>query len=298
MLNPSFPKSSITFNDKSYVAPKGIAEQTLEGNMSIDDGDELRLQDVYGEEIWLKLQKAGISPNSFTSLSVLEVCGGGGFLTYHLLKRAIPLKLTVNDISPNELIKSKHLLSTHFPMVPIEFILGDMHQAIFDQKFDLIIGNSFLHHFHDVPGIFSRFFSLLNEGGSFISLHEPTPMSTVVESAKILAYPVAIFAPGFVNEIARYKFKGAPSNTDIWMFEPSGLKKIAESSGFKVVRLYPWHLLRSLVAQKFNLHLSVEKSNLNNREVGLLRHAFKLDSILNRFLPNRFFGSFCIVCKK
>lgn len=46
--------------------------------MVFDAGEEFRLQAVYGDEIWLKLTRAGMKPADFRSLSVLEVCGGGG----------------------------------------------------------------------------------------------------------------------------------------------------------------------------------------------------------------------------
>jgi ubiquinone/menaquinone biosynthesis C-methylase UbiE len=76
-----------------------MSKNNVLGNLNSDAGSELRLQSVYGDEIWLKLQRAGFSPNQFDTLNILEPCAGTGFLTYHLLKRCSPKSLTVNDIS-------------------------------------------------------------------------------------------------------------------------------------------------------------------------------------------------------
>jgi ubiquinone/menaquinone biosynthesis C-methylase UbiE len=101
----------------------------------------------------------------------------------------------------------------------ISWVEGDMHKINFNQNFDLIIGNSFLHHFHNVGKVLSHFASLLNIGGRFISLHEPTTIASLVESGKLLRYPLAIIFPELINDVIRYKYKGEPDSTDIWMFE-------------------------------------------------------------------------------
>lgn len=298
MLNPSFPKLVNISIGASYVAPENVANCIISGNESFDSGNEYRLQSVYSEEIWLKLERAGLTPPMIQQLSVLEVCAGTGFLTFHLLSRCLPKSLTINDISDTEIMMAQELVHKNYSNLAIDWVLGDIHTVEFDCKFDMIIGNSFIHHFHNVPQVLSRFSSLLNPGGKFISLHEPTPMSTVVEGAKILAYPVAVIAPGFVNDIARTRYQGYPSATDLWMFEPEKLKRVAIQAGFSSVDIHPWHLIRPIVAQRNGLHLSANKPRLSDKETRTLRQAIKIDSCLNRILPQRFFGSFCLVCQK
>lgn len=298
MLNPTFPKSASRCVGSNYVAPDSIALSTLHGNESFNTGKEYRLQSVYGDEIWLKLARAGLTPPVLKELSVLEVCAGTGFLTFHLLSKCAPKNLTVNDISPSELDAAKKLVATIHPNTAVDWVLGDMHMVTFDRKFDVIIGNSFIHHFHNVPEVLSRFHHLLTDKGIFISLHEPTPMSTVVEGAKMLLYPLAVVAPGLVNDIARARHQGEPSLTDLWMFQSSKLKRVAEQAGFTSVDTFPWHLLRTIVTQKKGLHLSANKPRLSDDEVLVLRKAIDQDALLNRILPERFFGSISLVCRK
>lgn len=298
MLNPTFPKSASGCVGSNYVASNNIALSTLHGNESFDTGKEYRLQSVYGDEIWLKLARAGFTPPVLKELSVLEVCAGTGFLTFHLLSKCAPKSLTVNDISSSELDAARRLVTATYPNTPVDWVLGDMHTVEFGRKFDLIIGNSFIHHFHNVPQVLSRIQTLLTDRGVFISLHEPTPMSTVVEGAKALTYPLAVAAPGLVNDIARARYRGEPSSTDLWMFEPEKLKRVAERAGFTSVDIFPWHLLRTIVAQKKGLHLSANKPRLSDDEVLVLRKAIDKDAFLSRILPQRFFGSICLVCRK
>jgi ubiquinone/menaquinone biosynthesis C-methylase UbiE len=208
------------------------------------------------------------------------------------------MNLTVNDISQYEILSSQNLIGKEFPGLAVKYVEGDLHTVDFRENFDLIIGNSFLHHFYNLPLALKRFQELLKPGGKFISLHEPTPMATVVEAGKLLAYPLAVVSPGLVNEIARERHKGPSSNTDLWLFNPTELKKISLNAGFKTSVTYPWHLFRSFVSAKMKLHLSENKPKLSKIEATILSIAITVDSFVNRFIPDRFFGSVCIVCTK
>ena len=282
-----------------YVAPPEIASRTLAGNESFDTGGvEHRLQAVFGEEIWLKLNRAGLTPEVFQGKDVLEVCAGTGFLTYHLLQRCRPRHLTVNDISEIELNLARQFISRSYSDAHVDWVLGDMHAVDFGRQFDVIIGNSFIHHFHDVPKVLARFANMLKRGGVFISLHEPTPMSTVVEGAKAAVWPLAVVAPAFVNDIARSRYKGKPSTTDLWMFEAEKIKQVARQAGFTKVDTTPWGLLRAIVTQRHGLHLSDSKPSLSVDEERRLQRAIRADAFLNRLLPQRCFGSICLICRR
>lgn len=297
MLNPSFPQSFCDNIRSDYVASENIVNRIVQGNQSFDTGMETRLHAAYGEELWLKLERAGITPESLNGRTALEVCAGTGFLTFHLLERASP-HLTVNDISANEMASARKLIEARHPSKAVKWILGDMHTVDFERKFDVIIGNSFIHHFYNVPHVLARFSELLNPGGVFITLHEPTPMSTVVEGAKLLAWPLAVLAPKLVNDIARCRYKGDPSPSDLWMFEEKPLARIAKDAGFKSMDTYAWGLVRPMVVQRHGLHTSVKKPELSESEIQRFREAIKADALLNRYLPKRCFGSLCIVCRK
>lgn len=297
MLNPSFSKAMQKSIVTPYLAPPAITNRTIEGNEAFSTGKEYRLQAVYGEEIWLKLERAGLAPDMFNNADVLEVCAGTGFLTFHLLQRCHPKQLIVNDISANELRVARQSIEAFYPVAAVDWVLGDIHTYDFGRRFDVIIGNSFIHHFYDVPKVLARIAVMLNRGGVFISLHEPTPMSIVVQGAKIAAWPLGVMAPGFVTAIARARHKGKPSSTDLWMFEADKIKQVALQAGFTKAITLPYGLLRPIVVQRHNMHLSERKPALSEGEEGRLRRAIRLDARLNRYLPQRCFGSLCLVCK-
>ncbi|WP_443643422.1 class I SAM-dependent methyltransferase [Candidatus Levibacter sp. Uisw_134_01] len=297
MLNISFSNVLQKSISEHYVAPSEIAQHIIKGNKANDTGLEFRTQSVFGEEIWIKLERAGLSPKVFNEAEVLEVCAGTGFLTYHLLKRCQPKKIIVNDISLTELKLAEELIVGNYPDKKINWLQGDMHNLDFNNRFNIIIGNSFLHHFHNVPKVLSRVAAMLKSGGTFISLHEPSIMATVVESRKWGIWPLAIFSIKLVNEIARHRYKGEPSPTDLWLFEASKIKMVALQAGFKKVTTIPWGLIRPIIVQQGNLNLSKSKPILTANEVKKMEHAIKADAFLNKFLPQRSFGSICLICQ-
>lgn len=298
MLNPTFPKALQRSVKHAYVAPADIVELTVQGNTQMDTGAEHRLQQAYGDELWLKLERAGLSPVSLSGKDVLEVCAGTGFLTYHLLQRCQPARLTVNDISATELDGARALITNAYPAAQVEWALGDMHALELGRRFDVIIGNSFIHHFHDVPRVLSRLSDMLNPGGMFISLHEPTPMSAVVEGGKVAVWPLAVIAPELVIDIARYRYKGPPSETDVWMFESDKIERVAMEAGFGKATTIAWGLARPIVVYRGGLHLGIGKPALSPAEEQSFKRAVRFDAFLNRFLPQRCFGSLTLVCRR
>ena len=298
MLNPTYPKAYKKKEISPYNIKDSILKKNIIANTNSNTGPELRLQEVYGYEIWLKLQRAGFGPEKFNSLNILEPCAGTGFLFYHLLKRCRPKSLIANDISVQELERSKKLLSNNKLGNNIKYVVGDMNSINFDQNIDLIIGNSFLHHFNNVGKILTNFANLLSRGGTFISLHEPTEIASVVESVILHRYPIAVMFPELINDIIRYRYKGKVDDTDIWMFNKKKLSKLVLNSGFSKVKIYHWNLLRQIYVAKKSLHLNKKKPALLDNEVKGLKRAIYIDSCLNKLLPSKFFSSLMIVCEK
>lgn len=123
-------------------------------------------------------------------------------------------------------------------------------------------------------------------------------MSTFVESGKVAAWLLTVLAPGFINDLARARYKGWPSATDLWMSEAEKIKQVAQQAGFVEVVTIPWGLVRPIVVQRRCLHLSERKPALSVDEVRRLRRAIRADALLNRVLPQRCFGSICLCCRR
>jgi cyclopropane fatty-acyl-phospholipid synthase-like methyltransferase len=106
-------------------------------------------------------------------LTVLDVGVGSGLdLSYFAQKNMTTYGIDVSD----EMVKVAKQASPSST-----FFVGNFVTHQFDQKFDVIFAQSFIHLFrkHEVPTIFSKFFSLLREGRGFI--HFSTTVHDVSE---------------------------------------------------------------------------------------------------------------------
>lgn len=296
MLNPSFKYKHKRLVKTPYRIDGELADQFVTGNRDFDTGPEYRIQEMYTSEIWSKLERLGLHASDLSDLDVLEVCGGTGFLTYHLLKRASPRSLMVNEISINEINEAKNCVDQLGYRKKIVWNAGDLYDL--EGRFDLVIGNSFLHHFADVPRALAHIANLTKPGGTFITVHEPTPMSTVVESAKLFAVPLMAAFPALFTDLIRLRHKTGVSPTDIWMFEKKKIADVAIASGFTELSAVGWHLCRAITVQQINAHLSSRKTKNSEVEIRKISRSIQLDSKLNRLLPSAFFGSLAIRCKR
>ena len=297
-LNQTFSLDYLNKIISPYVLSIDLATSIVAGNSNINSGVELRLDDIYCEELWLKLNRLGVGKDSFLDSHVLEVCSGSGFLAFHLLNRTAFNSLTLNDVSANELDAAKNLLNSAHPNQSINYILGDMHVLNLEEKFDIIIGNSFLHHFYDVPKVLQSIEAMLKPDGIFISLHEPTRMSLVVESGKWYLWPFAIFFPQFILELARFFYKGIRGDVDVWLFDTSELAALGVNAGFLKVKQIPWGLLRPLIVRIFNINLDANYKTLTSTHNFLLKTAIHFDSKLNKLLSPKCFGSTSVLFSK
>lgn len=300
MLNPAFPREMARFDTSTYVLPPPLVSTVVATNRAMDVGAEYRLQPVYGAEIRKKLRRLGVTRKKIENSEVLEVCCGGGFLTYHLLHYAHPRTLVLNDISAAEIDSVHALLARHFPAFQrVETLIGDINAIAVSRSFDVIIGNSFLHHIYDVPSFLGRVRAKLKPGGIFVSLHEPTPAALAVEGGDLKSLIAFRRNMSALVEAARFGGPGLQpgGGADVWIFDPDRLADVLKKAGFAQVSIQPWHLLRSLFIARRGAHLSAARPKLSPFEVLGLHLAFRADRILSAVLPASYFGSIAILAR-
>lgn len=301
MLNAAFSKK-LDLESKNYVLPQEIVSRlVISLNQSFDSGPELRLQKIYGDELWLKIKSLGIGNFDWNNKDVLDIATGTGLLSYHLLSLAQPRSLTLMDVSQNEINEAKKLLGKFSVKSPINFVVGDATKTDFvENSFDVIIGNSFLHHFYDLPAALKEFKRILKPGGLFITLHEPTIASLALESRNPKNTILYILKGDDYINYFRYKKDGmAPGQGgDVWMFKEKELKDLFNNIGFFNIKIVNWHCFRPKLVAIFGLHLGKKKIKLNSIERFLFKMAIYIDFILNKFLPSKFFGSVALLAQK
>jgi demethylmenaquinone methyltransferase/2-methoxy-6-polyprenyl-1,4-benzoquinol methylase len=299
MLNQFFPRTLVTAETKGYALPRQVVEQIHRANaLSNSNGPELRLQDVYGDELWMKMQSLGLGPSWWSGKTVLDVCCGTGFLSYHMLARAKPAHLTLLDISEKEIAEAEKLIPSKYRDQALKFICTSaLDSRCPPASFDVVIGNSFLHHFPDVGFALGEFARIVRPGGLFVSLHEPKAAAIAFESrnpANWLSY--VRYGTAFIDGL-RSEESVLPA-TDVWLFDEDELRSLLGDAGFERVRMEQWHFFRPLLVATAALHLNAKRPRLGLLGRGLLRAAVRADALVRGLMPRRYLASLSFSAQK
>jgi len=299
MLSPCFPKGLATDETRRYVLPHEVVQQIYGKNAGFCTGSELRLQQVYGEEIWLKMESLGVGPRWWSGKAVLDICCGTGFLSYHLLARATPAHLTLLDISQSEIEEARRLISRNHHHHRVDYECINVTKAALPSgSFDVVVGNSFLHHFPDVAVALRQIARLLRPGGTFVALHEPKPAAVAFESRNPLTWlSYGMHGDSFVDRLRGVGDSlPAGQGSDVWLFSEDDLRSLLDQAGFVQTRIEHWHFLRPILATTAGLHLDRHRRPcLGTLGHALLRTAVGADSLLRKVLPARFFSSLAVL---
>jgi 2-polyprenyl-3-methyl-5-hydroxy-6-metoxy-1,4-benzoquinol methylase len=300
VLNLGF---SVTAEDdcgSGYVLSDELASAVVAANREHAGGRELRTQAAYGNELWFRLRELGASRLAWGEMTVLDACCGSGFLSYHLLARAHPRELTLLDVSPEEVMEAELLVNNpaNGGLQNIVAVCADLAEVRLRSKhYDVVVGNSFLHHFPDVPTVLATIRQLVRPGGVLVGLHEPTPAAVPLESGD-LRHVIAYFLLGS-RYLRRMRYRGPGlvrvGTTDVWMFKPDDLRRLLVDAGFEEVRVLPRYLLRPFVVAALGLHLSEQRPCLSRFQSALLSATVTIDAVLRRILPARAFGGLSFV---
>lgn len=295
MLNQAFPPAAVQATGSGYVLPAALAAAALAANESFTVGAELRLHPVYGDELWRKLRSLGLGERfDWAGSDVIDVSAGGGLLSYHLLQRVTPRTLTLLDISDGEVEAARALLEAQPTACPITYVTADATRTgLPDARFDVVLGNSFLHHFPDLPAALRELRRLVRPGGSFATLHEPTPAAPALETGSRRETLRMVLQGDRYAERQRYRGEGiAPGGgADIWLLPARDLRRLLLGADFTRVTVQPWHLVRPYATARRGLHLTSARPTLTEAEAAVLRRASAVDAVTRHLLPARLFGS-------
>jgi SAM-dependent methyltransferase len=292
VLNPGFSAEADRLHGSTYILPTELAGEIVDSNSDFATGPELRRQRVYGDELWGRLDALGLGHVPWSRLDVLDACCGTGFLSYHLLQRSAPRSLTLLDVSPIEVEAARTLVAGMAPGIDLEVRCADLAESEAIGAFDVVIGNSFLHHFPDVPQTLATVRHLVRPGGRLVGLHEPAVGALAWEAGGVRAPLGLLFARERWVRRMRYAGDGSvrPGTTDVWIFAADDLRGLLERAGFVDVVVEPRYLIRPYVVALLGLHLRPGRERLSRVEQVLLRTSLRIDAALREVLPERVFG--------
>lgn len=303
MINTAFPEKIIkqyNLEGEQYILPLALQQQIARQNQETPTVPETRLEDVYTEELWSKIDSTPAGSLDWSQLVVLDVAAGRGFLSFHLLKKVRPKKLYLADISPAAIAESKTLLQKYYPDLEVEFLCQDVLQSELPAaSFDVIIGNSFVHHFYDLPHAFQQFYRLLKSGGTFISLHEPMPMAVAIESGSWLRlFYASVRGNAYIKDFRRLKGNfslSANLGGDVWLLTEHDTTTLLHNAGFQNIFLYANNFWRAFIATRRRLNI---KDNISFSDEALMRRLNRRDQKWRHFWPKSKLSSLTIFAQK
>lgn len=290
MLNPAFPQKYLK-DCSGYQAQGELANIVLTANAEIATHPECRLQSIYTHELVRKFASIGIDMGKLNGLKILDLCCGTGFLSFHILKKSPHAQIRLIDISQIELFFAKKLLKNYFPKASVEFLSIDADSLDMENHFDIIVGNSYLHHFIDPTESIRNISHSLKPGGIFVTLHEPLVTALGWESGSLALAARLFLQPQKTIERLRHIGNSPKTAQDVWVFTHKDLWNIFAQSGLVDIRSSPWGMFRPLIAAKYKLQLSPSKSKLNVKERMMLQSGIQIDTILSRCCSREMFGS-------
>lgn len=231
MLQP-YIRNHVSFLDTaSYIVQLRDAVASDANRKFVESGDsEYEWIGSYWDALFrAKFSRFGVSP--LREWSVLDICCGQGHLG-SFVAREYGSRVTYGDLSANQIRRLREKLN--FSGEGGQIVVADVLDLPFESgHYDLVVGNSFLHHVSDVPRAFSEFRRVLKANGLLVLFHEPTETAPLWESFPISLYKDTNLVSG--------------NFTDLWMFTASDLRRLAFSAGFTDVRLYSSGMLSAVL---------------------------------------------------
>jgi ubiquinone/menaquinone biosynthesis C-methylase UbiE len=233
MLSPFLKRVLSGYNEHRYCIAEGDYANILEANSHFEETNRLDLYAPAASEkqIALTLKAANISiPKAGR---IVDLCCGTGYVARSLLSMNVVSSMIGIDLSEAQLdllrqaVEKKPALQGR-----LSLLRGNALSLPFeDSSVDMIIGNSFLHHFPDVGAALIEAGRVLRPNGQFVVLHEPSISATFYES-----FPLSLFKDVVVENY-----------TDLWQFEPDELTRLLYDAGFSKVDILTTGALSSVL---------------------------------------------------
>lgn len=219
-----YPRRLLTkYNESEYRVDRDHYEECIDANavMAEPQRIDLKILDASKARMNTVLKASGISLS--LESDILDVCCGTGFICRNLAKLGRVNRVYALDLSDAQVHLLKDACNRDASCrEKIAVMQGNVLFLPFaDERFDVVMGNSFLHHIPDVQAALKEIRRVLKPGGTLVMTHEPTVWANFWES-----FPVSLYKPIC-----------PPNLTDLWMFTKGDICRLLENNGFKVLKI-------------------------------------------------------------
>ncbi len=211
----------------------------------------------------------------------IDVCCGTGFLARELSRRGVVEQCIAIDINKDAITELQKKVDND-PTSSVVPLQANFLTVSLDERVDLIIGNSFLHHFPNNPAFLTKCRELLKPEGVLYLCHEPTMLNDPLEN------------PLFYLARLLGRNSGFPL-TDIWQYSKKSMIRLLNEAGFKNVEIHGFCLFWGplnwllLTVWKRLLHLEISEKGWE-----FLFRMMVWERKFFSFLPADCFSSFCV----
>ena len=288
MLNSYLHKYADSLDAVNYrVCLKKRMDYTA--NQSFLDGDYWSTG--WFAEFWPRFFHAKLKPIGLRiapGARVLDCCCGQGYLG-NFFERRFGAQVIFFDLSQAQLyalLKRRQLAFKNKATACTADLLSLPFQS---HCFDWVVGNSFLHHLHDVPAALIEIYRILKQGGTVIFFHEPSTTSIFWDS-----FPLSLLKNTTPTE-------DQVGFTDLWMFTPDDLWRLIQQAGFVNIKVLGTGILSAVFLNWYIL--TAIKMNWRSRfgvyPAYLLRSWFnRIDISLQSAIKTRISPSLMVIATK
>jgi ubiquinone/menaquinone biosynthesis C-methylase UbiE len=246
MLHDYLKRLAASFDERDFRIDLKNAEH--EANAAFYDGDYYDaacFEDFWDQMFRVRLEAAHIRPGPTDR--VLDACCGQGYLGSYVA-RTFSSSVAFCDLSAQQLAALRKRLSIPEDGGRLSVHAADVRHLPFEAgHFDLVLGNSFLHHLPDVPAALAEMRRVLKTGGKAAFLHEPGLLAPFWTS-----FPLSLFKN--TNPVSGF--------TDLWQFSGDDLRRLLGDAGFASVRVFPTGIPTCVATNWYSIPL--QKLNVNS----------------------------------
>lgn len=242
MLNPFIKQIISEYDEKQYRIGRSDWSIILKANSQFTEAElpEPQVSTVSQYRIIQALSAANIIvPKDGV---ILDLCCGTGIVAKALISQKKADHVICIDLSNAQLDLLRQTICNDSELQGRLTILhaDALQLPLENDSVDMVIGNSFLHHFPDVRAGLLEIRRVLRPEGRLVIIHEPSLTSTFFES-----FPLSLL-----------KSIKVENYTDIWKFDPEDLFRLLVNVGFMKVKILRTGILGNVLIGSFSIFIN------------------------------------------